>query len=143
MRELEGIAAMETRIEQDALMSIPGFPDPGVVKFVSISDGEQPEFNKIFLHRGRLPHGHATDEVVVTENFFKVHNMKLGSTFFATLNGHKKTFRIVGVGVSPEYIIALQAGSPFPDDLHFVVAWSISQFLRLLMICGPLLTVLL
>ena len=47
--DLDGVAALETRIEQDALMSIPGFIDPGVVHFVSLPDGKQPRFNKIYL----------------------------------------------------------------------------------------------
>ncbi|MCB0391912.1 MAG: FtsX-like permease family protein, partial [Bdellovibrionales bacterium] len=123
IKELDGVAQVEARITQEALLSIKGFSDTGLVSFVSIPDGKQPQINKIYLHRGRLPDVNANDEVVVSENFFKAHNLKLEDTFFATMNGYKKSFRIVGVGVSPEYIIAMQPGSPFPDDKHYVVAW--------------------
>ncbi|MCB9025829.1 MAG: FtsX-like permease family protein [Bdellovibrionaceae bacterium] len=123
IRELNGVAKAEARLEFDALLSISSMKEPGVVHFVSIPDGQMPTFNKIFLNSGRLPSTVSTDEVVVSEGFFKAHKLQLGATFFATLNGIRKKFRIVGVGVSPEYIIALNGTSPFPDDLHFVVAW--------------------
>ncbi|MBN22611.1 MAG: hypothetical protein CL678_15110 [Bdellovibrionaceae bacterium] len=123
LRKIKGVTDVEPRLEYDALLSIPNFVEPVVGHFVSIPDGMQPEQNKLFIHKGRLPSRFAVDEIVVSENFFKVHQFKLGDFIFATLNGKKKKLKIVGVGVTPEYVIAIQPGSAFPDDFHFSVIW--------------------
>ena len=123
LAQIEGIQEVETRLEYDALLSIPKMEEPAVGHFIGIPDGRQPITNQLFIKRGRLPSAVSSDEVVVSEGFFKAHDFQLGDGFTGTLNGRKKFFRIVGVGVTAEYVIALQAGSPFPDDRHFTVIW--------------------
>lgn len=123
LERLEGVQMVETRLEYDALLSLPDFVEPAVGHLISIPDGQQPKMNQIFLKQGRLPQSLATDEIVIGENFFKAHNFVLGDSFFATLNGRQRELHIVGVGVTPENIISIQAGSMLPDDLHFTNIW--------------------
>ncbi|MDA8792732.1 FtsX-like permease family protein [Bacteriovoracaceae bacterium] len=123
IKDLPGVKDTEGRIEHDALLTLPKLKEPGVVHFVSLPNGKQPNYSKLFLLQGRLPSAHSNNEVVISESFFLAHNLKLGDKFSANINGSKKTFVIRGVGVTPEHIIALQPGSSFPDDLHFTIAW--------------------
>ncbi|MCB0378367.1 MAG: ABC transporter permease [Bdellovibrionales bacterium] len=124
LQDISGVALIETRLEYDALLSVPKMIEPAVGHFVSIPDGKQPLMNQIFVKLGRLPSPFASEEVVVSEGFFKFHKLNLGDHFWGTLNGRQKKFRIVGVGVTPEHIIAIQSGSPFPDDQHFTLIWT-------------------
>lgn len=119
IRGIEGTEQVEGRIEQDALISLPKMTEPGVGHFISIPAG-QPELSQLFLVKGRLPN---PNEILVSEGFFNAQTLKLGDSLFATLNGKQKEFSISGVAVSPEHIIAIQPGSPMPDDLHFAVIW--------------------
>jgi putative ABC transport system permease protein len=44
------------------------------------------------------------DEVVVSESFAEGHALKPGDNLGAIINGRRKTFTIVGVAISPEFI---------------------------------------
>lgn len=123
LESIKGVKQVESRLEYEALISLPKFQEPAVGRFISIPDGRQPKMNRIHLTRGRIPQATANNEVVVTPGFFKAHELSLGDLFSATLNGRLRKLKVVGVGVSPEHIISIQAGLPFPDDLHFTVVW--------------------
>ncbi len=123
LEKMEEVIRVETRLEYEALLSIPNFVEPAVGHFISLPDGEQPSMNLVFLKKGRLPYAFSEDEVVVTEGFLNAHKFDLGHRLYASLNGRRRSLRIVGVGVSPEHIFALQPGSPLPDDLHYAVIW--------------------
>lgn len=123
LTQLEGVQAIEGSLLQEGLMTLPQFDEPVIGRFISIPDGEQPVFSRIYLYSGRLPHPFSPQEVVINQAFAEAHGLKLGDTFQATLNGRKYPFVISGIGVSPEYIFALHPANPIPDDLHFGVIW--------------------
>lgn len=123
LEQLDGVVRVETRLEFDALLSLPDMVEPAVGHFISIPDGRQPEMNRISLLQGRLPTELSTNEIVVSEGFFKAREFRLGDIFLASLNGKQRELKIVGVGVTPEHVIALQPGAPMPDDNHFSLIW--------------------
>ncbi len=123
LESIEGVTGVETRLEYDALLSVPDYIEPAVGHIISIPDGKQPTMNQIFLKKGRLPSALSEEEIIITEGFFKAHKFELGDIFHASLNGRKRQLKIVGVGVSPEHIFSLQPGSPLPDDFHYTVIW--------------------
>jgi putative ABC transport system permease protein len=117
---IEGVEKIEARIEKDALISLPKMQQPGVGHFITIPDQGQPELSQLFMVQGRLPN---IDEVVVSESFFKANKLQLGHKLFATIDGKRKEFKISGIAVSPEHIIAIQQGAQMPDDKHFALVW--------------------
>ena len=123
LEKLEGVVRVETRLEYDALLSLPDMVEPAVGHLISIPDGRQPEMNQLSLLQGRLPTELSTEEIVVSEGFFKAREFRLGDQFSASLNGKRRELTIVGVGVTPEHVLALQPGSPMPDDNHFTLIW--------------------
>ncbi len=128
--QLDGVVQVETRLEYDALLSLSNMVEPAVGHFISLPDGKQPEMNRLSLVQGRLPAELSTDEVVVSEGFFKARGFRLGERFLASLNGKQRDLKVVGVGVTPEHVIALQAGSPMPDNNHFSLIWINESVLR-------------
>ena len=46
-----------------------------------------------------------------------------GNTFEAIVNGRKRSLRVVGTALSPEFIYALGPGALMPDDKRFGIIW--------------------
>jgi putative ABC transport system permease protein len=121
--KLPGVERFETRLEFEALLTLPKFDEPAVGHFVSLANDETKRMSRVHILRGRRPRHNAHQEIVISEGFFKAHGLRLGDEFSATLNARSYTLKIVGVGVSPEHVFALPPGSPMPDDLHYCVVW--------------------
>ena len=62
-------------------------------------------------------------EVVVGESFANAHGFQPGATVDAILNGRLRTLRIVGIVLSPEYIVEMNAADMLPDFKRFGVFW--------------------
>ncbi|MCC6946260.1 MAG: ABC transporter permease [Bradyrhizobiaceae bacterium] len=120
---IPGVAAVETRIAKIALLDIPGMAEPASAMFVSIPHLREQRLNLLHLRSGRLPIAGDEREVVVSEPFALAHKFDIGSSFEAILNGRKRTFRIVGTALSPEFIYALGPWDLMPDDRRFGIVW--------------------
>jgi putative ABC transport system permease protein len=120
---IPGVAAVETRVAKIALLDLPDVAEPAAAMFVSIPDFHEQRLNLLHLRSGRLPLPGDEHEVVVSEPFAKAHHFGIGSQFDAILNGRKRTLRIVGTGLSPEFIYTLGPGELMPDDRRFGVVW--------------------
>jgi len=120
---IPGVAAAETRIEKLVLLDVAGMAEPATAVALSLPDHHKPEVNRLYLRGGRQPEPEAVDEVTVNEPFAKVHGLQVGDTVGAILNGRRRTLRIVGIALSPEYIYALGPGDLMPDDRRFAVLW--------------------
>jgi len=90
---------------------------------VSLPDQGQPLLNKLVLRQGRWLQPDHHDEVILNEPFAEAHRLLPGDELVAVLNGHRRTLRVVGVALSPEFIYSLGPGSLMPDDKRFGVLW--------------------
>ncbi len=120
--EIPGVAAVEARIAKTAILDI-SFVRPATGIVISLPEHGGRGLNKIYLKSGRLPDPEERDEVVVNESFANAHRFTIGSRFKAILDGRKRTLRIVGTALSPEYIYALGPGDIVPDNRRFGVIW--------------------
>jgi putative ABC transport system permease protein len=120
---IPGVAAVETRIAKIALLDLPHVREPASAMFVSIPDLREQKLNLLYLRSGRLPLPGDDREVVVSEPFAKANHFDIGSTFEAILNGRKRTLRIVGTALSPEFIYALGPGELLPNDQRYGIVW--------------------
>lgn len=109
------VAAVKLRVE--------GFDEPVTGTLVSLPESGSPPLNDIYLRKGRFPTPERRDEVVVHEAFAQAHDLSLGSTVEAVLYGRLQTLRIVGIGLSPEFVYQVVSGTIFPDDKRAGVFW--------------------
>jgi putative ABC transport system permease protein len=123
IREIPGVAIVETRISKLALLDIAGFGMPATARFLSLPDTGDQRLNRLYLRAGRLPQPGHVSEAVVNEAFAQAHGFTIGSTLSAILNGRKQQLRIVGIALSPEFVYALGPGDLMPDDRRFAVLW--------------------
>ena len=100
-----------------------GFEEPVIGKIASIPERRDPLLNKLALREGRFVQPNRPDEVVLNEPFAEAHELGVGSTMRALINGKKRQLRVVGIALSPEYVYAIGPGSLMPDDKRFGILW--------------------
>ncbi|MBI3677002.1 MAG: ABC transporter permease [Proteobacteria bacterium] len=123
IEDIPGVAVVEPRITQLALLDIPNFREPATGQFVSLPDKREQVLNRLYMRSGRLPDSASEHEVVVSEPFASAHGYGLGSRFSAILNGRKRELTIVGTALSPEFIYAVGPGDIMPDNRRYGIIW--------------------
>lgn len=123
LRALPGVDTAETRLAEDVLLDVPGQPEPALGHFVSLPADGEPLLNRIYLRGGRAPRAGDPPEVLVHEAFAQAHRLKAGDRLSALFRGRRRTFRVAGVGLSPEFVYALDPAVAFPDNKHYGVFW--------------------
>lgn len=120
---IPGVASVETRIVQNAVLDIADMIEPGSAKLISIPDRGMSRLNRLTLRMGRLPDPTRPDEVVVNEAFAQAHGFLPGDRFGAIVNGRKRDLVVSGIALSPEFIYAIGPWDVVPDDRRFAVIW--------------------
>ena len=121
--KIPGVAAVETRIVETAILDIEGFSVPATSALVSMPEIGDQILNKLYMRQGRTPDPAHSDEIVVNEAFAKAHGFGPGDSFKAIIDGRKRKLVIVDVALSPEYIYALGPWDLMPDDSRFAIGW--------------------
>ncbi|MQA88626.1 MAG: FtsX-like permease family protein [Gemmatimonas sp.] len=120
--EIEGVAAVDPRVVLEVNLDVPGLDEPAQGRLVSIPPGG-PRLNRVHLVEGRFPEANRGDEVVISSAFSNANSLELGATIGAVVNGRWERLRIVGIGMSPEYVYEVSAGQIFPDNRRFGILW--------------------
>ena len=97
--------------------------EPAVGRLISIPERRRPIVNDIHLRQGRYIDPLRDGEVLVSEPFADAHKLTEGDQLSAIINGRHQTLEIVGIVLSPEYIIQIQTGGLLPDSRRFGVFW--------------------
>jgi putative ABC transport system permease protein len=120
---IPGVSAVQTRVTGRALIDIEGQALPAQAQAVSLPDRGRPALNDIYLTAGRLPEAGRADEVLLLQAFAHAHGLRPGATMEATMNGARRSFRVVGLAQSPEFLYTTPPGELYPDDARFGVIW--------------------
>jgi putative ABC transport system permease protein len=124
LSELPGVAEVETRVIMEATLQVEGMTEPVIGRLVSLPEaGRRPKLNNIFLRRGRWPEPGRSEEVILHEAFADAHGFSQGDSIEAVLNGETLEFKVVGVGLSPEFVYQIRPGDTWPDDRRYGVVW--------------------
>ena len=117
VREAEGV------IRQYATLDLPGRAFPVRALLISLPEGDAPRLNRLTLQAGRLPSPGVAEEVVADAAFAEASGLSPGSRIEAVIYGRKQSLRIVGIGLSPEYVYSLAPGDLIPDPSRFGILW--------------------
>ncbi|HEX4456707.1 MAG TPA: ABC transporter permease, partial [Polyangia bacterium] len=120
---ISGVAEVDGRVVGDVPVFVVGQPQPATVRFVSLDPSAAAPLDAVRIRRGRLPDPDHDDEVVLNEPFADATHLAPGATVAAVLNGRLRQLRVVGVGISPEFVFLLPAGVISPNDARYGVAW--------------------
>ena len=121
---IPGVSSVRTRIVMDVNLDVPGLDEPATGRLVSIPEVRRPVLNDIAIQEGRYPAIGRPEEVIISEAFALANGLAPDDWIGAVINGRRKALRVVGIGLSPEYVYEVQgSGSIFPDNLRFGVIW--------------------
>lgn len=123
IEEIPGVNKVETRVIAYVNLDITGFADPVSGHLLSLPDNSRGLLNQIYLRDGRLLESGHDNEVILSEEFARAHQLQPGDKLRATINGRSKALTVVGHALSPEYIYQLAPGAMFPDYLRYGVLW--------------------
>jgi ABC-type antimicrobial peptide transport system, permease component len=123
LREIPGIADVDTRVVAAVNLELPGFDEPVTGTIISIPDGRQPLLDRLFVREGRLPGRGEEDEVVLDVAFADAHGFHPGAEIGAVIKGRRRTLRVVGVAMAPSLLMHVQPGTLFPDPQHYGALW--------------------
>src|SRR5688572_394156 len=123
IRALPGVTAAELRVVAEVVLDVEGLDEPAHGRLVSIPGDRRPLVNDLYLRRGRWIDPGRADEVIASEGFVNAHGLGPGDTIAAIINGTRRTLKIAGVAISPEYIYVIRAAELVPDDRRFGIFW--------------------
>lgn len=126
--DIPDVADAQTTVVFDSTLDIPGVAEPLVARMVGVSATSERSLNRIYLRRGRMIDPTHPHEAIVSEAFAVSRGLAPGSEVSVLLSGHRETLKVVGIGLSPDYVYATQGGA-FPDDRNFGVFWMDREYL--------------
>lgn len=122
---IPGVGAVQTNIAVQVTLDLPGLAEPAVGLINSLPErGGLPLLNRLYLRTGRLITARdSRGEILVGEAFAEAHALKPGDHIAAILNGHRQSFRVAGIVLSPEFVFEAPPGSALPDNKTYGVFW--------------------
>jgi len=120
---IPGVLSVRTRVVFDVTLDVPGLAEPATGRICSIPERRLPILNDVYIRRGRWVAPGRRDEVIVSEAFAEANRLDIGDAIGAILNGRWAKLRVVGIGLSPEYIYEIRGTDIFPDNKRFGVMW--------------------
>ncbi|HYF16822.1 MAG TPA: ABC transporter permease [Ramlibacter sp.] len=125
LAEVPGVVDVQATVETMARVTVPGSTDPVIGQLIGLDPRRPQRLNLVQLRSGRWPEGGSRAggelDAVVTESFAAAHRLRPGDAVSALVNGKRRTLRITGTALSPEYIFGGLMG--LPDLRAFGVFW--------------------
>ncbi len=118
-----GVAAAEGRITGDAQIDLPGLDLPLRARALSLPNADGTCLNGVRLVAGRMPDAGNPDEILLLQSFAAARGLRPGDTIPATMNGSRRSLRIVGLAQSPEFIYISAPGEIVSNDAQYGVFW--------------------
>ena len=129
IEEIPGVRQARGRMMQDVPVDIDGIDEPRVGRIISMPNPRRPVLNDVALLAGRYFSPGAQDEVIVNDRFAETNGLAIGDSLQISVENRKYRLRIVGLGLSPEYVYIirnLQEMLPSPE--RFGLLWCPKDF---------------
>ena len=130
LSEIPGVGQVQTRMVEDVTIDVAGMSEPAIGRLISLPAYRRPLLNDLHMRRGRYPAPGRADEALVSEAFSEAHSLMPGDDVRAVINGRLQRLRIVGIALSPEYVLQMRSGDLLPDDKRFGVFWMLEDELN-------------
>lgn len=127
---IPGVAAVETRIVRDVRLDVPGVPEAAIGHMVSIPDVHRPMLNDLHVRRGRWIAPGRDDEALVSERFAELNHLEPGDSLAAVINGRWQRLHIVGIALSPEFVVEFAGSAIFADNRRYGILWTSRETLE-------------
>jgi putative ABC transport system permease protein len=123
LSDIEGIEQLQTRIVRRVLLDMPLMIEPASCRLISIEGDPNQGLNRLCLRRGRFPNLNTRNEAIASEPFAEAHDIQPGDELMVNMDGRKEKLTIVGIGLSPEFVYAVQPGLLLTDNRRYGILW--------------------
>lgn len=120
---IPGVAAADGRLVAQGVLDLPHLEEPATGLFVAIPSTPGHVLNDVYIRRGRHVERGGANEALVNEPFAEKTGLKPGDSVRAVIAGQQVALQIVGVALSPEFLMQVPPGALLPDDRRFGVFW--------------------
>lgn len=121
---IPGVAAVQARVVRQVVIDVPGLDRPASGQIVSVPEQPAAMLNRVHLRGGRWIGAGSDDEAIVSERFLAANRLRVGDSLGVVINGRYRTIRVVGIGISPEFVYEISpSGAFFNDERLFAVLW--------------------
>lgn len=123
LRAIPGVTVVDTRVVTFGRAALVTSGEPVRIQAVSIAEPGGHRLNRLHLRSGRLPEASERDALVVSDAFAQAHGLREGRRLDLILHGRRDSFRIVGIGTTPEFVAQISPQAVFPDPRRFAIVW--------------------
>jgi putative ABC transport system permease protein len=120
---LPDVARVYPRVVGSARIPLAQLGEPAQARVISLPTHDEPLLNGVRVVVGRAPNPDRDDEALLIEMFAERHGLKAGATLNVIIEGRERTIRVVGIAMSPEFVLSVPAGSGTPAPERFAVLW--------------------
>jgi putative ABC transport system permease protein len=123
MASIPGVTSVETRVSGDVVLDVPGLAEPASGRVIGMPLQRTPSLNRLSIQRGRMLSPGREDDVVISEGFATANRLSPGDSLGAVMHGRWRRLHIVGVALSPEFVLELRGADLFPDNRRYGILW--------------------
>jgi putative ABC transport system permease protein len=123
IQAIPGVDQVQSRVVVDVTLDVPGRTEPAIGRLISVPEQSTPILNDLFIRQGQYIEPRRAEEVIVSEAFATANHLNLGDRVGAIVNGRWQRLKIIGLGLSPEYVYEIRGGDILPDNQRFGVFW--------------------
>lgn len=121
---LPGVAALRSRVQFQATVSLPGVVRPMNAQVISMPDRRGTDgkvINDIVLRQGGYFTAERENQVILNDAFARHHKLRPGDWIHVVLNNRRQELHVVGTAISSEFVYLLAPGALIPDPEQFGV----------------------
>ena len=123
LRAIPGIARLDARATGEIVLRVPGLREPATASIVGSRPPAAGTLNHVVLRSGRRPFPQEQEAVVVSEGFATANGITVGDTLGAVIGDRWRELRVVGIGVTAEFVYEIRPGDMLPDPRRYGVLW--------------------
>jgi len=126
LRAVPGVADVQTTVQAVVRVEIPGLPDPIIGQLIGLDARRPPRMNLVSVSAGQTlaaagVRADGSIPALVSEGFAQARHLKPGDLLDVLMNGKRRTLRMAGTALSPEFIFAGLWG--MPDMRGYGIFW--------------------
>jgi putative ABC transport system permease protein len=123
LEDIPGVARAYTRVMGAGRVPLAQLDEPAAALVLSLPEHEKPPLNGVVLMNGRLPNPERDDEALLVERFAVSHAVQPGDALKLVIEGRERMVQVVGIVMSPEFVLSVPPGATAPAPERFAVLW--------------------
>ena len=123
LKNVEGLQDVQGRLVKDVRVIMPSSEENVYLRLVSIDTSQAVVLNDVLLEEG-IPLSDDSLNMWVDNKFFEANALQLNDEINFVAEGKRQTFRVIGAGMSPEFIYALRTMTEiYPNPETFGIGY--------------------